>query len=264
MGQEKDFVNLANSENNLTRKNKEIYKKLRDCQVPAMIAAKPAYSLAQMYMQAQDFLVKANDLVKLSDTTDMAEKIVEIREAVKSLKHYSDQFGRNYYVLMDKITALTDNWLEEEGQADEPSDAVDEVLSGLRSNDLSEGMKDEIKAHNQQQYSTLVKTLISKACPEDATNYFADNLFELKQEANSLIRMVDHLIAVEDDFEGLVFEVEEILVEISIPWVGFSPGETAHALWHIGNHDEDNFFFMGFLGWSLAILESLQENTEGL
>jgi hypothetical protein len=32
----------------------------------------------------------------------------------------------------------------------------------------------------------------------------------------------------------------------------------------MGNHDEDNFFFMGFLGWSLAVLENLQDNVEDI
>ncbi|HEY3373568.1 MAG TPA: hypothetical protein VGK02_00695 [Candidatus Aquicultor sp.] len=264
MSKDKDSINLTNSDNGLTKANRAVYQKLRDCQVPEMIAVKPAYHLAQMYVQAQDFIVKSNDLTKLTETTKIAEKVVEIRESVKTLKHFSEQFGRSYYVLMDKLTALTDGWLSEEVERGEDLDAVDSVLDGLQSPDLSEGLKDELVSHTRKQYSAVVKQLIAKGCPEDAANYFAENVFELKIEAHNLIALVDHLISLDDDFEDLVFDVEETLVEISIPWVGFSPGETAHALWHIGNHDEDNFFFMGFLGWSLAILESLQENTEDL
>jgi len=157
--------------------------------------------------------------------------------------------------------------LDEEGDEEDAgleTEEVEEILEGLKSSDLRDGLNDEIKAHARQQYSILVKKLISKGCPEDVSNYFTDNLFELKSEAGNLIALVDRLVSTDEDFENLIFEIEEVLVEISIPWVGFSPGETAHALWHMGDHDEDNFFFMGFLGWSLAVLENLQDNTEDL
>jgi len=264
MDHNKDLINSSNRENGLTNINRAIYKKLIECQVPQMIAVKPAYNLAQIYMQALDFTAKANDLIKATETTDIAGKILEMREAVKSLRHFSEQFGRSYYVLMDKVSALTENWLSEETDQDADMDEVEEVLEGLKTNELGEGLKDEVKAHSRQQYSVVVKKLISKGCPEDMTNYFAENLFELKSETDGLIALVDRLVSLDDDFEDLILDVEEALIELSIPWVGFSPGETAHALWHIGDHDEDNFFFMGFLGWSLAILENLQENIENL
>ncbi len=265
MDQNKDLINSINSENNLTRLNRAIYHKLLECRVPKMIAAKPAYNLAQMYMQAHDFMVKANDLNRLNETTDIAEKILETRESVKNLKHFANQFGRGYYVLMDKMSALTENWLDGDiGEANEEIGDPEEVLSGLKSDDLVNGMEDEIKSHNRQQFRALVKKLISKGCPEDVANYFAENLFELKFETDNLVGLVNRLVTIEGGFESIVLDVEEIMIEISIPWVGFSPGETAHALWHIGDHDEDNFFFVGFLGWSLAVLENLQENLENL
>jgi len=266
MGKDKDLVNSINMENSLTRINRSIYEKLLDCKVPVMIAVKPAYSLAQMYIQALDFLSKSNDLAKVTETADIAEKIVEVRESVKSLRHYTDQFGRSYYVLMDKLNALTDGWLNEEGgpEGDEALDNIVEALEGLKTDDLSTGMKDEVEAHARQQYGAMVKKLISKGCQEDASNYFVENLFELKLEASNLVSAVDRLITLNNDFEDLTYDVEEIMIELSIPWVGFSPGETAHALWHIGDHDEDNFFFMGFLGWSLAVLENLQDNIDNL
>jgi len=266
MAKDKDLINSVNMENSLTRINRSIYKQLLHCKVPVMIAAKPAYNLAQMYVQALDFFSKSNDLTKLTETTDIAEKIVEVRESVKSLRHYTDQFGRSYYVLMDKLNALTDSWLNEEAglEGDEAIEDIAEALESLKSDDLSTGMKDEVEAHARQQYGAMVKKLISKGCQEDASNYFVENLFELKLEASNLVSAVDRLIALDNDFENLVYDVEEIMIELSIPWVGFSPGETAHALWHIGNHDEDNFFFMGFLGWSLAVLENLQDNIDNL
>ncbi|HZD60623.1 MAG TPA: hypothetical protein VE439_09265 [Anaerolineae bacterium] len=266
MDWDRDLLEAPNRENGLTRVNRAIYRKLLECQVPAMIAAKPAYHLAEMYIQALDFNAKANELIKLTETTDFAEKILEMREAVKSLRHFSERFGRGYYTLMDRVNALTENWLDEEIDRDntELAEGVEEMLEDLKSSDLKAGMRDEVRAHQRQQYSTLVKRLISKGCSEDVSNYFADNLFELKSEASNLISLVDRLVSADGDFENLIFNVEEILIEISIPWVGFSPGETAHALWHMGDHDEDNFFFMGFLGWSLAILENLQENIEDL
>jgi len=266
MDWEKDLLESANRENGLTKINRAIYQKLVECRVPKMIAAKPAYNLAQMYIQALDFNAKTNELIKITETNGIAEKVLEMREAVKSLRYFSERFGRGYYTLMDKLNALTEEWIDEEidrGPTD-PATEMEEILEGLRSKEVKDGMNDEIKAHFRQQYGILVKKLIAKGCPEDASNYFAENLFELKTEAGNLVALVDRLISTTDDFENLVFEIEDILVEISIPWVGFSPGETAHALWHIGDHDEDNFFFMGFLGWSLAVLENLQDNIEGL
>lgn len=265
MDQNKDLINSINSENNLTRLNRAIYHKLVECRVPEMLAAKPAYNLAQMYIQAHDFTVKANDLTRLNETTNVAEKILEMRESVKTLRHFANQFGRSYYILMDKLNALTENWLDEgmEGVKEGIGDS-EEILNGLKSKDLESGMDGEIQNHNRQQFSAMVKKLISKGCSEDVSNYFTENLFELKHEAGNLVALVNRLVTTEGDFESMVFDVEEAMIEISIPWVGFSPGETAHALWHIGNHDEDNFFFMGFLGWSLAVLENLQENLENL
>lgn len=266
MSQDKDLLYSINRENGLTRINRAIYKKLLECQVPAMIIAKPAYSLAQMYIQALDFVAKTNELVQVTESTDVAEKILEIRESVKSLRYFSQKFGRGYYVLMDRLNELTGNWQGdeiEESSADE-EDGIDNILDDLESDDLKDGLKSEIEAHNRQQHGNIVKKLISKGCPEDMSNAFTENLFELKLEAISLVSLIDQLIVLNNEFDDLILEVEEILVEISIPWVGFSPGETAHALWHIGNHDEDNFFFMGFLGWSLAILENLQANTDDL
>lgn len=266
MDRDRDLLEASNRENGLTKINRAIYQKLIECQVPKMIAAKPAYNLAQMYMQALDFGAKTNDLIKLTETTDFAEKILEMREVVKSLRYFSERFGRGYYTLMDKLNALTEEWLGDDAESEvvESKESPEEVLDGLKSSDLRDGMNDELKAHARQQYGTLLKRLISKGCPEDVSNNFADNLLELKSEASNLIALVDRLVSANNDFEDLIIEVEEVLIEVSIPWVGFSPGETAHALWHMGDHDEDNFFFMGFLGWSLAILESLQDNIDGL
>ncbi|MCL6472392.1 MAG: hypothetical protein K6T91_06220 [Firmicutes bacterium] len=265
MDQNKNLIDSINSENNLTRLNRAIYHKLLACQVPAMIAAKPAYNLAQMYIQAHDFGVKVNDLVKLVETTDIAEKILEMREAVKSLRHFADQFGRGYYVLMDKLTALTEGRLDmDDEDVGGGLDSTGEFLDSLGGDDLQSNMRSEIEAHTRQQFSSIVKRLISKGCPEDVANYFTENLFELKHETDNMVALVNRLITVDGDYENMLFDVEETIIELSIPWVGFSPGETAHALWHIGDHDEDNFFFMGFLGWSLAVLENLQENLENI
>jgi hypothetical protein len=265
MDNDKDFVDLANAENAITKVNRAIFHKLTECDISPMVAAKPSYNLAQMYAQARDFLAKTNDLVKLVETSLLAEKIVEIREAVKSLRHYSEQFGRSYYVLMDKLNSLTEEWLDDSDEGDSISgDDSIEILDGLKSDDLNQGLRDEVDAHMQKQFGKVVKTLIHKACPEDVANYFSENLFELQLEARNLVANVDRLIALKGDAISLAFDLEEIMVEISIPWVGFSPGETAHALWHMGNHDEDNFFFMGFLGWSLAVLENLQGNVEDI
>ncbi|MBI4733408.1 MAG: hypothetical protein HY779_01040 [Rubrobacteridae bacterium] len=265
MENDKDFVDLANTENGMTKINRALFKKLIECDISPLVASKPAYNLAQMYMQSLDFLAKSNELVDLTETPLIVAKIVEIREAVKSLRHYSEEFGRSYYVLMDKINSQTEEWLDD-AEEDERAmlDEASEILAGLKSDDLSKGLRDEQDAHIRKQYRKVIKTLISKACPEDAANYFSENLFELQLEARNLVGNVDQLVSLKGDSISQLFDVEEIMVEISIPWVGFSPGETAHALWHMGNHDEDNFFFMGFLGWSLAVLENLQDNVEDI
>jgi hypothetical protein len=265
MDWDKDLAEAANMENVLSRTNRAIYKQLIDCQLPPMISAKPAYNLAQMYVQALDFNTKLTEMLRVDGTTDFAEKILELREAVKTLRHFCERFARGYYTLMDKLNAMTDKWYDEEGRLDAvAADDVDGVLDGLQSDDLKEGMNDELRAHTRQQSGNLIRKLIAKGCPEDVANYFVDNLFELKTETTNLVALVDRMISLDDEFEDLVLDVEEILVEISIPWIGFSPGETAHALWHMGDHDEDNFFFMGFLGWSLAVLENLQDNIDNL
>ncbi|HCG99746.1 MAG TPA: hypothetical protein DE036_08190 [Actinobacteria bacterium] len=265
MDWDKDLAEAANGENALSRTNKAIYRQFVDCQVPAMIAAKPAYNLAQMYLQALDFNTKLVELFKVETTTDFAEKILELRESVKTLRYFSERFARGYYTLMDRLNAMTDKWYDDEGRKDvEAADDLDEILEGLQSPDLENGLDDELKAHTRRQSGQLMRKLIAKGCPEDVSNYFVDNLFELRVETTNLIAHIDRMISLDDEFEDLVLDVEEILVEISIPWIGFSPGETAHALWHIGDHDEDNFFFMGFLGWSLAVLENLQDNIDNL
>ncbi|MDI6716383.1 MAG: hypothetical protein QME63_05520 [Actinomycetota bacterium] len=266
MDKNRDLLDSINRENGLTRINRAIYQKLVDCGIPGIIVAKPAYNLAQMYIQSLDFVAKTNEFSKLTDAPSIAEKVLEMRESVKVLRHFTGQFGRSYYVLMDRLSMITGNWYGEgyEEALDEAVNKFEEILSNLASEDLRDRMQDEIRSHNRQQHGNIVRRLISKGCPEDISNHFADNLFELKLEAANLISLVDKMVSLTDDFENLILEIEQILVDISIPWVGFSPGETAHALWHMGDHDEDNFFFMGFLGWSLAVLENLQENVEDL